>query len=110
MFIYAVTRNSLTTVHAAIQGGHAITEAVSAWTLRRGLEISPEACLGYLTATKSQLKELRARLDAACVAYKAIVETAGPLAGVTTAIGVVTEDKALLVAAVPLLDTLPKLK
>lgn len=110
MFIYAIVRNSLQPAHVCIQSGHAVSEAASHWTFNHDAEISPEAHLGVVTATKAQLQSIRDALDAAGVAYKAIVETAGPLTGVTTAIGIVTEDKERLLAQVPLLDTLPKFK
>jgi hypothetical protein len=49
-----------------------------------------------LGATKDQMAELLDGLDRAHVPHKAIIETDGPLAGMITSVGLVTENRAAL--------------
>lgn len=64
-------------------------------------QLHPETRLAVLGATKAELASVLEELLRENVQHKAITETDGSLAGMVTAIGVITDDKAALAKLVP---------
>ena len=106
IWLYLVVRKEMTGGALLAQVSHASSEAGSQWTIERGHEIPRDTRACILGATKEELAKLRFDLTAAGVSYCAIEESDGPLAGVVTALGLVTDDREALRAAVQLLATL----
>lgn len=119
---YVVVRKELRADHQVAHIAHAAGESASLWTVNQALACGARgaACNGQehllpadttavvLEATKAQLRQLLDVLLRENVPHKPIVETTGQIAGMLTAVGVVTQDKAALVASVPLLGELPR--
>lgn len=107
---YIVIRKELAGGAALAQVAHAAGESASMWTALRaaacarrsgacdGLEhqLPPDTRLVVLGATKEQMQRVLDGFLRENVQHKTIVETDGPLAGMVTALGVVTEDREAL--------------
>lgn len=92
-YLYAVVRKEITSGALLSQFGHAITECLRP----DDLPLPADTRIVVLGATKAQLEGVEKLLVKDGVPHKAIVETEGPLAGVLTAIGLLTRDRAALV-------------
>lgn len=105
-YLYGVVRKDFTAATFVVQYGHALTECLRP----EDLPLPADTRSVLLGATKEQMTQLVGQLISKGVHHCVIVETGGPLAGVVTAIGLLTRDRDALKAAVPLLDELKKWK
>jgi hypothetical protein len=88
-YLYAVVRKELVGGALLAQLGHAVTECLRP----EDLPLPSDTRIVVLGATKEQLSEKRQALLNAGVHHTAILETDGVLAGVVTAIGLLTTDR-----------------
>jgi hypothetical protein len=87
--LYAVVRKELTGGAMLAQFGHAVTECLGP----QDVPLPADTRIVVLAATKEQLDGIAKLLEKDAVPHKAILETDGPLAGVITAIGLVTRER-----------------
>ena len=99
VWLYILIRKELTGGALLAQVAHAASEAASQYTIERGHELPSDTRACVLGCTKEELAKARYDLTADSVSYRAIEETDGALAGVVTAVGLVTLDKAALAPA-----------
>jgi hypothetical protein len=105
-YLYAVVRKDFNAATFVVQYGHAITECLRP----NDVPLPGDTRSVLLGASKEEMAQVVAALVAAGVHHSVIVETDGPLKGVTTAIGLLTRDRDALKAAVPLLGDLKRWK
>lgn len=105
-YLFAVVRKDFNAATFVIQFGHALTECL----LPEDVPLPKDTRMVVLGATKEEMAKAHFDLDAAEVHHSVVVETDGPLAGVTTAIALLTRDRDELKAKVPLLAELRKWK
>lgn len=92
-WLYVVVRRELTGGALLAQVAHAASEAAAAWGATEGRPLPTDTRAGVLVATKAELEATREALDARALPHARIDETDGPLAGSTTAVGLVTFDR-----------------
>lgn len=105
-FHYVIVRRELSGGALIAQAVHAAGESASHFTQRTGLPLPDTTRAVILVASKDELARLKFDLEAIDEDFTAIVETDGPLAGSTTALGLVTQDRETLKAGVPVLAQL----
>lgn len=105
-FHYIVVRRELTGGALLAQAVHAAGESASLHTQRTGLPLPDTTRAVILVASKDELAKARFDPEEAEEDFVAITETDGPLAGSTTALGIVTQDRESLRTAVPMLAQL----
>lgn len=105
-YLYAVVRKDFNAATFVVQFGHALTECLEP----QDVPLPNDTRMVVLGASKEEMAKVRFDLDAAEVHHSVVVETDGPLAGVTTAIGLLTRDRDELKLKVPLLGELKRWK
>lgn len=88
-YLYAVVRKEMTGGALLSQFGHAITECLRP----EDLPLPEDTRIVVLAATKEQFAKALIELSVAGVPHRAINEVDGVLAGVTTAVGLLTRDR-----------------
>lgn len=89
MYLYAVVRNELTGGALLAQTGHALTECLRP----EDVPLPKDTRIVVLGGSKYQLEVVAEDLTRAGIPFCTVVETDGPLAGSTTAVGLYTRDR-----------------
>jgi hypothetical protein len=87
--LYGIVRKGFKANIGAAQLGHAVTECLT----KDDVPVPKDTSIVYLEATKAQLAAVVTLLSKDKVPHATVIETAQPLAGMLTAVGLITRDR-----------------